>query len=547
MVRRILAAQLAAAIALAGVPAEAASPESPYPTDPDQLPPDERGPLTPVDDTQTELVLPPVSAALNARRLAAAGRDAEAAAALEALAAQLGDLRFLYHAGLARGRAGDHAFAARLLALWLERSPGASEAARAYVASKLAAERAALVWVPIDLVEGPGGTPQPIPAEQRVAARIAVERLSPHGTPVPGVQWDEPTPFGGSLGLDPGQWRLRIEVPGYTPVAHVGTATPNVRWQVFVQRRQVAVDLRFSPPKALRAAKLVLRSTDNPTLTALERRLDGPTQTLVLPIGAYHVDVLARRHEAAQDFVIGPEPGPVDVVLKPRSGTGLDEKLTLDKKPLIAVLSLFAIDFYTGVGLLLGAINVESKTKERDDTAREDAGVDPDSTAPLDPAAYDAVEAAFPTAEYHRRLALGSNLNASGVVVAMSGLGVMLSLLPVMLRKTKRQLMIPLGVGAVTLASGASWLAVTVRDQRSMLEPATIDHRTDRHAFARLVGPRLAAGMLTGVGIGMVAFPVGYLIGRAAAKRRASRKALRVDVAPLAAPGQAGLVLGGRF
>lgn len=534
MVRRFRRLSLVVALVLSELPvAVAAGPEPPFPSDPDQQGGDEPGPIAPVDDTPVELVLPPVSAALNARRLAAAGRDAEAALALEALFAQTGDLRFLYHAGLARARAGDHALALRHFTLWLERSGGAPEPARAYVGAKVLVEGQQLVEFSIDLFEEPGQRPS-------ATATITLERLSPQGTPVPGVRWTGP--LSQPLRLDPGPWRARIEVPGFLPVVYDGQAAQGVVWVVYVKRQQVAVDLRFSPERALRGARLVVRSVDNPTPVELARDLSGPTQTLMLPIGSYSLGVTARRHEAAQNFTVTPGQGPVDVVLRPRAAAS--DKLKLEQKALLGVLSVFCVDYFAGMGLILGGVNVESKAKDRNKAAITEAGGDPETQGQLDPAVLAVVDAAFPTADYHRRLALGSNLNASGVIVAMSGLGLTMSMLPVMLKKTRRELMIPLGVGFALLGGGATWFAFFERDQRDLLGGATADDRVTRAQWNTLTGPRLGSTLLMGLGIGMVAFPAGYMLGEAGRRRREAR---RLSLAPMTGPGRAGLVLGGQF
>ena len=536
MVRRFRRLSLVVALVLSELPvAVAAGPESPYPTDPERRDGDEPGPIAPVDDTPIELVLPPVSAALNARRLAAAGRDAEAALALEALFAQTGDLRFLYHAGLARSRAGDHALALRHFTLWLERSASAPEPARAYVGGKVLVESQQLAEFSISPLEGSS-----LVTLSRGPVTITLERLSPQGTPVPGVRWTEP--LSQPLRLDPGPWRARLEAPGYLPVVYDGVAAQGVVWQVSFERQQIAVDLRFSPVKALRGARLVVRSSDNPRPVELARDLSGPTQTLMLPSGGYSLAVTARRHQAAREFTVMPGQGPIDVVLQPR--VAASDKLKLEQKALLGVLSVFCVDYFTGIGLILGGVNVEGKAKDRNKAAITEAGGDPETKGQLDPAVLAAVDAAFPTADYHRRLALGSNLNAAGVIVAMSGLGLTMSMLPVMLKKTRRELMIPLGVGFALLGGGATWFAFFERDQRDMLAGTTADDRVTRAQWNTLAGPRLGSTLLMGLGIGMVAFPAGYMLGEAGRRRREAR---RLTLAPMTGPGRAGLVLGGQF
>lgn len=544
MPRRI--ALLVASLVIAGLPVSAARAQAPAePADPDRAPGE---PLAPppldAEGVPIELALPPVSAVPQVRRLIAAGRDAEAAAQLEGLWGETGDPRFLVHAGLARARAGHHALALRHFARWLARAQeagDASAAARAYVAERQAASRAAVVPVRLVLVEGPGGTPV---AEGRLAgATIELEMLSPAGTPVPGAMFTVTGPLSEPLPVDPGAWRVRVAVPGYVPVERRFAAVGEGVWSVPLARQRVAVDLRLAPPKALRGARMTLRSQDNPAPVTLERDVAGPTQTVVLPTGAWRLGVASRRYEKRLDFAVAPGQGPIEVVLERRGAAG-DERLRLERKQLVTVLGVFSASYFAGIGLLLGGVNIEGRAEKRDQAAREAAGVDPEATGPLEPAARAAVEAAFPTAEYHRRLALGFDVGQAGVVVVSSGLGALLGLMPVIFKKGRRELVIELAVGATLLASGATWMGLVQRDKRALLGPSGIDDRATEAAFDRLSWPRLGSGMLTGLGIGLVAVPVGYLGGLAAQRRKRLRSA---SVAPMVGPGRAGLMLGGAF
>ena len=98
--------------------------------------------------------------------------------------------------------------------------------------------------------------------------------------------------------VDRGAWQVLAEGPGFLPsrARFVAAGEAELAWEVVVTRRQVAVDLRFRPPRALRKARLSLRSDESGAL--IERELPGPTLTLMLAAGSWQLAVEAPRYRA---------------------------------------------------------------------------------------------------------------------------------------------------------------------------------------------------------------------------------------------------------
>lgn len=520
-------------------------PLSPYPQDPDRGP---VSPVSPVADPLAELAPPPLSAVPHAQRLEASGRYIDAALAWEQMWAETSDPRLLYRAALAYARAGRHARAHRLLTQVVAALTNPSEAVRAHLAERLAEQKALTVGVRLRVVESATGGLAPVPPHVVAAGTITVEPALSSGTSgfqdrhvLAGYQGDE-------LRLDAGAWRVWADLPGFAPSGGSFQAQPTLgdtAWEIVVKRQLVAVDLRFSPPKALRGATFSLAATDHTPGFTVERPLLGPTQTVMLTTGTWQLRATSRRWRADRTLTIHPNIGPIAVVFtRGRADASGDDRVSLDRKALLGVLAYVAVGWYAGIGLMVGGANVQNKADERNRKLLADAGVDPKAT-PYAPAVLTQLDADFPTADYHRRLRLGVNLSFSGAAVAMSGLGMTLATLPAILRKPKRQMWIPFGVGLAAVAGGAAWTAHWVNAREELLVPATAEHRVYERPFDRLTGHQLGGSMILGIGLGLAALPPIYWLGNAIKRRKQARAT--AGAAPLATPGAVGLTLRGRF
>lgn len=529
-----------------------ARPADPEDMSPSRIPrdPDVGGPVAPVGPVTDPVALlapPPLSAVPHAQRLAAAGRFIEAAQAWEQMFKETGDARLLYHAALARMRAGQHARAWQLLTQVLAALGPTSDIVRRHLEEKIAEQKTLTVAVRLRVHESTSGGLVQLPQHLVAGARVVIEP-APGGQPVSQDSLELTGYQGTELRVDAGAWQVRVDLANFAPYVGLFRALPSAgehAWDIVVERQLVAVDLRFSPPKALRGAKLSLVADDHTPGFAIDRALLGPTQTVMLTAGTWRLRATSRRYRADRTLTITPAMGPVDVVMtKGQADVASDDRLSIERKELFGLLGYVTIGWYAGIGLMVGGANVQSKAEQRNRTLLEEAGADP-KTPPFDAAVLTQVDAAFPTAEYHRRLELGSSLSFSGAAVAMSGLGMALGLLPVMLHKPRRKLLIPFGVGLAVAAGGAAWTAHWARAREDLLEPATAAHRVDERPFDRLVGHQLGGSMLLGIGAGMVTVASAYWLGQAV-KRRKKARAL-ADAAPLTAPGTLGLTVRGRF
>jgi hypothetical protein len=548
VLRRIVAHFLAVALALTEVPLSAHAQEPAYPLDPDA-----RGPVSPVspvaiDGVPAELAPPPVSAVPHAQRLAASGRFAEAALAWEAMWKETGDARFLYHAAVARARAGRHALALRRFEQVLAALGGTSEAVRRHLEEKIAGERALTVAFRLRCVESTPAGLAPVGAHLVADGPITVEPDWPGGQAVQ----DDRIELGGYRGdevrVDPGAWRVRAELPMFAPVTsrHQAIAsTGEVTWEVVVERKMVAVELRFSPPRALRGARVMLTATDHAPGFGVERELTGPTETVMLTAGTWQLRAVSRRYQAEWTLAIVPGKQPVDVVMqRGRPDLPGEDRLSVDRRAMFGMIGLVSVGWYAGLGLMAGGASRQNKADERNRTLLTEAGADP-KTPPFADAVLAEVDAAYPTARYHRDLRIGADLSFSGASVALFGLGTTLGMLPAILRKPRRQLLIPFGVGLAVTAAGAAWTAHYLRARDGLLEPAVADHRVQERQFDRLVGHQLGGSMLLGIGLGLASFAPVYWLAQAIKRRKRARAT--ADAALLTAPGTVGVTLHGSF
>lgn len=476
---------------------------------------------SPAPEYPPELIPAPRAELMQAKRLADAGRHLEAARLYDDLFEDSGDIRLLYHAAIARGRAGQHRRAARLLERFRALAAPLTEPVQAHIAAKIAAEEMWLASVHVGLVERQGLDSRPVAVVP--GARITLE-----------VAGEPPfsADLGGPLRLDPGLYRATVEVPGYMPATETLRAEPERPWVFTLTRRTVPLVLRFGPPKALRRVKLRLTASDRTDLPAISRALDGPNVTISLTTGNWQLAANSPRHHADQALVVGPDPPPVDIVLQPRP---VATRLTKPRKFIIGIGAGMGVAFYGGIGLLLGGVNVETKAKEKNAALFEEAGGDVDMP---DAASLAAVDAAYPTADFHRKLRRSSNFQAAGTTVAMAGAGMIFGLLPAILEAKPRAAYMTLGFGGAAALGGSVWMADFVRRQHDRLDPTDPAHRV---ADSGLTGHRLGASMILGVGIGLTLTSTIVLLGERARRSRS------VAATPLAAPGLAGLLVGGAF
>lgn len=434
-----------------------------------------------------EFAPPPRAEFMQARRLADGGHHAEAAALLEQLARLLGDPRLLYHAAIARGRAGQNTLALRHLGE-VRGLPGLGQPALADIDAKIAAATAQTLVVRLEIRE-------PITSHPAVAlvpgTRITVEAA---GVPAFLV---EPT---ATLRLDPGRWIVRVDVPGYAPYVapqKIAVGAGDHLWQIWLTRRIVAQELRFAPPRALRRAKLRLTATDRQDLAPIVRVIDGPRTTVQLTTGTWQLLATSPRHEATSTLVVGPDPRPLDIVLLPRAAAD-QPRFIKERKLVIGVASVMVVTFYSGIALSLVGANRESKVREKNAELLAAAGVPPD--AEPDPAALAELEAAYPTASAHRDLRRAVNLQFAGTSVMTGGLGMIVGILPSLFEARRRAAYIELGIGAAATLGGSLWTYDYARRRDQRLGATDPDQRVDHSGLA---GHRIGASMITGMGIGM--------------------------------------------
>jgi hypothetical protein len=403
-------------------------------------------------------------------------------------------------------------------------------------AAKIASEQAPTVTVRLRLVEAVPGGLQDLPAAALAGARLALEAAHEPGA----ARLTTGVVPGQSLAVAPGVWIARLEVPGYLPLAVQQFALPGASestWTLQLARPQVAVDLRLSPPRRARGATLRLIASDRSPPPVVERRILGPTTTVMLTTGTWQLAVDSPRYQANRVLTITARQGPIDVVLNKRARLSPPPRFTRDKKFMLGVLASFAATYAIGVGLILGGSARASRIADRNDALLEAEGLDPTSDARPDPAALARIDAAYSTRSYHRDLRVVSDLSIAGVHVALGGLGAALAVLPVALGSRRRAAYIEIGVGAAFLAGGSAWLATHLRRRDELLAPDAT--RVTKAQFEHLTGSQIGASMLTGAGIGLVTFSTLALL--VANKRR---KAIRSDKVRLdAAPGP-GLVGG---
>lgn len=516
-------------LALAGIlatgRAHAQEPPQPLPADPDRASGEV---LAPVGEYPPELAPPARIEVIQARRLSQSGQPAAAAELLTTLWRELGDPRLLYHAALARGRAGQHTLALRDLRRYLELAGPLSAELRAHIDGKLAEQAAQLVSVRISAHELVGATPQPV--QLGPGARISAETPGQPALAISGTS---------ALQLDPGGWLIRVELPGYAPVAVQQRLEPGPGervWELQLTRRLVALELRLGPPRALRRATLRLTASDRPGLPPIEAPVAGPRTTVRLTTGAWQLAVRAPRHAAELALAVGPDPPPVDLVLHPRPAA--DARFRKYPKLVIGVAAGMGVSFYTGVGLAVAGANVESKAGKADDAAFMAAGV-AEGASP-DAAALAAIEADYPTAKFHRSLRRAADLQTAGATIMMTGLGAVLGLLPSLLQSRRRSAYVALGFGGAALIGGAVWMDDYLRRRDALLGPTDPARRA---SASGLTGHRLGASMLTGLGIGLT---LGTSLTLLTDHLR-RRKSATARLVPVAAPSHAGLLIHGAF
>lgn len=316
--------------------------------------------------------------------------------------------------------------------------------------------------------------------------------------------------------------------------------------------RPVLVDLRFTPPRAVRDGVLRVSPQQANLPATNERPIYGPTMTLSLPPGQYMLNVAARRHEANLSLEVKPGMYPVEVQLQRRGrnrgggggGDYGDPRRFVDNDRFVAGLGGTAMVLvFGGAATLVVGVVRESKAIRRNEALLMEGLVDAAAPMPSDPTGLALVEAEYATAKYHRDLSRGMTLGVAGGAVLMAGLGAAVTAFPVANKTRKRVAYVELGLGAAFTAAGAAALVFYERDREAMV---AIDDPTLRFTEVdrRQLGPSRAAGsLLTGLGAGLLVFPAIALLADKLKRRRDAR----TSFTPTMGPGQAGVALHGRF
>lgn len=512
--------------------------ESVMPRDPDL--PIEGGPHVPIVDELAELIPPPLVEVAQARRLADAGRHAEAAEIYEALFAAHGAPQLLYHAGRAWAQAGQFVAAVELLRRYLERAGPVGDAVRTHVAAVAADVDARTLPLRLQVVEGPVGARQAVPAAALAGAQVELQSLLSGPGPRSRRSWVGVQAE--AMRVDPGAWRLRLAVPGYVPIDQTRIVGADGALEVVLVRPSVTVELRLTPAKPTRRTQVRLTADDRAYVPAIEHTLRAATTTVTLSTGRWRIEATSRtRTGVLVATVLAGQPA-LEVAMRERSAAE-SPHFAKDRKALIASLTVLTVSLYGGIGLMLGGANKEKNATDRTKELLRDAGVDVDHDQAPDDAAKSALEAGYSTAAYHRDLRVGNDLAISGAVLAMGGFGAVLGMLPAMMGSRKRFAYIELGVGGALLAGSVPWFAWHMHRRNGQLAVVAPDGRVGPDGLDH-AGHRIGSSMLLGAGLGLTLVPAIVLVADAARQRRRARG---TSVAPWLAPGLAGLAIGGRF
>lgn len=494
------------------------------------------------NDMPASLALPELPVVAEARALILSGRNADAADRFYAAFQGSGDDRLLYHAGMQRAAAGQHALALRCFEELLARGQ-VDEKARQHVEGLLAFERGRVAAVRLRLVDGRTGQPvaPSVLSRTRVEGQAALESGAPRRFAL--------TSYGGEvLWLEPGAWIVRIQAPGFRAVelrrsAMFGPSEDT--WEVAFVPEQVAVSFHFTPTRALRDARLSLTPTDGSPARPLERPLERGELTMVMPGGAWQLDVTARRHEAHEPLSVVAGLAPVHVRLRPkaRPARARGQQFERHEGLLVSLGMVSLVQILAGAGLAVAGGVKQQRVVQRNEALLLDALIE-DSTGDADMTPGLAqVEADYATARYHRDLLRSLNLGTAGVALMGGGIGGFVTGLVVSSRTRRWVGWVQLGVGAAVLAGGAAWLNAAVARRDARLAESDPERRITLTQLDPISGKTIGAGLLTGLGAGLVLFG-GVALAADAGKKRKER---RYGLAPVTAPGFAGLRLTGRF
>lgn len=513
------------------------------------LDPDAGGPLVAPRPTSTlppELVLPASDEAARAQSLSAVRRFADAALAFEALWNQTRDPRFLYHAAIAWANAGRHGLAALHLRNVLL-TMSLSDPVREQLMQRFAAEKARAVTVTLRLHPGPEGTTRELPSDLISRTKVVIETIDPGLAGSPFRLTIDPQQLH-EIYLDPGTYDVLVEVHGYRPQRHrwvlKAAAEPTAAWDLFLEPERVVVDLRIKPEKAFRGRKqrrsLKLTQSGVSEPMVVERDDIDPSETVVLTPGAWNFRIDTPRYYTDYNVQITPQTRNLDVYLNKRSADA--PRFDRRRKALLSAGIFMSASYITGIGLILGGTARENRIEEGYTEALVDLGVDLESEEPLDDATVAAAEELVPTAEYHKDLRVAANLQTAGVVTAFAGIGALIGSIPAFTGSKRRFGYINLGVSAAMLGGGIAWMTAYAAKSDALLSPTDPAERVTDEEFSALVGHRLGAGFLLGVGGGLfVETTLVFLIDR----RR--RRRYGYGAAPLLGPGLAGASFQGRF
>jgi hypothetical protein len=501
-----------------------------------------RGPtrLAPVDLGDPPELVPPMSpAVMTAQRHAVSGRYVEAAIAYEAAAG--GDPRMLYQAGVARSRAGQNALAVRRFQAFLERSGALAEAARRHVDGRIASSAARTVRVTIAAVEAGGGA---LPPDRLASAQLRIEPVAAGSGPDPGSVITLANYRGEEVVLDPVPVVVHLAVPGYLPVSQLRTAGAGPgAWEIPIARQKVPVELRFTPERALRKARLRVAPNDGANVPAVEQTIQAPTTTVMLTTGGWQIDVTARRHSAQVPIQVTPGMRSVAVDLaRTRRGGGRELN---DNDVLLAALGVgFFATAATGLGLLLAGGIKENRARRRNEDAAMDAllgSVDADA----EDTALATLEDSYPTASLHRDIDRAYDLQLAGGAVVVAATGALITALFAGARLKRRVLLVEMAAGALIAGGGGALTWHALRRQADLLAPVAPEERATWSDLRSLAGPRVGAALLVGLGAGLVVFPLIALVGDAAHERRKRRRGL--SLSPTFGRGSAGVAVSGQF
>jgi hypothetical protein len=244
-------------------------------------------------------------------------------------------------------------------------------------------------------------------------------------------------------------------------------------------------------------------------------------------------------------LTVTPGMGPIDVHLQRRAAGATAPKFTRNPGLLAGLLLAAGLHVAIGGTMTILGTGRWGRAVRRNEGLLFDGLLDAASAEPSSPTGLELVEAAYPTADYHRDLGRAMNLELAGTAALAGGLGAMFAALPVAGRERRRIAWISTGVGVVMTAGGAVWLAAHLDKREARLAESEPARRVTSSDLRPLGAAQTGAALLTGLGIGLVVYPCIALLSDTV--RQSRERHDRARVTPYMSPGQAGLVFHGRF